>query len=81
MTLLSNMPSAKRLVNPARGINRSATGITGVWLQACPGVLPSHRWIEVFLDSEGGGVVATNSMLFCEDCSRVHVICDLIPRG
>ena len=42
--------------------------------------LESHRWIEVFLDSEGGGVVATNSMLFCEVCSRVHAICDLIPR-
>ena len=36
----------------------------------------AKRNIEVFLDSEGGGVVATNSMLFCEVC-----ICDSIPRG
>ena len=41
--------------------------------------LEGHRWIEVFLDSEGGGVVATNSMLFCEVCSRVHATCDLVP--
>ena len=52
VTLLSNMPSAKRPVNSARGIRRSTTGITGLWLRACPGVLPidtSRMWCNCWL--------------------------------
>ena len=52
VTLLSNMPSAKRPVNSARGTNRSTTGTTGLWLRACPEVVPivaARMWCNGWL--------------------------------